>query len=238
MRMNTNSRSFPLSRQASSTLSLCMLALCLVMPAGCIIAQDTAARQLEIARKQLADVEAKVAQLQAELERERAIAAQWKAKGEAAAAQSAQLRAQLLLAQSEHDKALSSLVETADALQAVRAENAVLKADNKRLQDLAVKAGLLPKSDPDAPPEQTAPPAASLQGVVVEVKDDGSVVISLGTADGLRSGDQLHIYRDMGDYGIYVGQIEITDVAANTATCKFVSRQDTPRKDDRVVTRL
>jgi hypothetical protein len=246
MRIRSELTSFDHVRHVIVRLLVCVLVLSLVTPAGCVIAQDAAVRELETARKQLAglearlaELEARLAQLQAELERERVVTAQWKAKCDATSAESAQLRAQMLLAQAEQDKGLKSLVETTESLQKVRAENAALKAENKRLHDLAAKAGILPKAeDPFGPVEQAAAPAAAAEGVVLEVKGDGGVVVSLGTKDGLRIGDQLHIYRDLGDYGIYVGRIEITQAQADSATCKVISRQDTPRKGDQVVTRI
>jgi hypothetical protein len=202
-------------------------------------AQDKGARDLAMARHQIAELEARALQLQAELEKERAIAAQWKAKCEAFSAESAQLRAQLLLSQAEREKGLRSLVETTDTLKKVRAENQQLQAERKQLYDLAAKAGILPKSSetPDSA-EQTSAPKTAKEGKVVEVRDDGSVVVSLGANDGLRTGDQLHIYRDLGDHGIYVGKIEIVESRASSATCKILSRQDTPSEGDRVVTRL
>jgi len=147
----------------AARLLVCVLALSLVMPAGGALAQDAVARQLEMAKQQTAELAARVAQLQAELQKQLAVADQCKAQSEAAAAEAAQLRAQLLLAKSEQDRGLKSLVETTDALQAVRAENALLKAENKRLHDLAAQAGVLPKKDPFALPKRAAPPAASVQ---------------------------------------------------------------------------
>jgi hypothetical protein len=211
------------------------------VPAASVAADDgkESSRDLEIAREKIAGLEAAMKNLEALAAKEKAVAAQLTASCEALKAEVAQLRAQLILAQADRDKAFKSLVETTDAMQKVRAENQKLFAENKKLRALAEQAGVLPKdSDTPSPPAEQGVPSAAVQGVVVEVQDGGSVVISIGSDDGLKIGNRLHVYRSLGDHGIYVGQIEIVQAKPDTATCKIVGLQDTVRKGDRIVTRL
>jgi hypothetical protein len=124
-------------------------------------------------------------------------------------------------------------------MQRIRVENQQLFDENKKLRALAEQAGVLPKeTDASSLPTEPTEPSANMQGVVVEVQEDGMVMISIGTNAGLQVGNLLHVYRSLGDHGIYAGQIKIIQVQPDTATCKTISLQDTIRKGDRVVTRI
>jgi hypothetical protein len=205
------------------------------------VAQQGAAPSPDLvrAREKTAVLEAALKNLQASVAKEKAVAAQLTSKCEALTAEVAQLRAQLVLAQADRDKAFKSLVETTDAIQKARAENQQLAAENKKLRALAEEAGILSKkSDTLTPPAETATPPSAVQGAILDVQDGGTVVISLGTDDDLRQGHRLHVYRNLGDHGIYVGRIEIVQTESDTAKCKIVELQDSVRKGDRVVTKL
>jgi len=211
------------------------------MPATSVSADDgnESSRDLEIAREKIAVLEAALNNLEAVAAKEKAVVAQMTAMCEALKAEVAQLRAQLVLSQAERDKAFRTLVETTDVMQKVRSENQQLFAENKKLRALAEQAGVLPKeADTSNPPTRPAVPPAAVQGVVLDVQEGGSVVISIGADDGLQVGNRLHVYRSLGDHGIYVGQVEIVQAKPDTATCKTIGLQDTVRKGDRVVTRL
>lgn len=102
---------------------------------------------------------------------------------------------------------------------------------------------------------QTAAPAASrlsdpgqlpvlVDGEVLSVSEKGEegkeaeVEISFGSADGLRPGHQLEVYRLLSSEGIYVGRIEVVSTTAKKSVCKAVATQDTIRKGDRVTSKL
>lgn len=211
------------------------------LPAASVSADDgnASSRDLEMSLAKIAALEAALNNLEALAAKEKAVVAQTTAMCESLKAEVAQLRAQLVLSQADRDKAFKSLVETTDAMQKIRAENQKLFAENKKLRALAEQAGVLPKeADTSNPPTEPTEPSASAQGVVVAVQEGGVVVISIGANAGLKAGNRLHVYRSLGDHGIYVGQIEIVQTKPDTATCKVVGLQDAVRKGDRVVTRL
>jgi hypothetical protein len=230
------------SYRSKSAISLIpAFAIAVAVFGGTALAQEAeeVQRRLEMARAQIAALEADAAQLQEKLAKAEAIHLEMQDKCKALAAELAKHRAELLLSQADRDKGLKSLVETTDALQKALAENRQLKADNKKLRELAAGAGILPtESAGPAPDEQTQTPPPGAEGVVVEVREGGVLVISLGSRNGVRPGNRLHIYRSLGDHGIYVGQIEILETRGDSATCKVISLQDTVRKGDRVVSRL
>ena len=95
---------------------------------------------------------------------------------------------------------------------------------------------------PGPPPPPQVPKAGEppllLGGTVLAVLEEGQVEISFGTADGLRSGHRLEVYRQTGSLGIYVGQIEVVQAAPKKSRCKIVLEQDTVRKGDRITSKL
>lgn len=95
---------------------------------------------------------------------------------------------------------------------------------------------------PGPPPPPVAPKAGEppllLGGTVLAVLEDGQVEISFGTADGLRPGHRLEVYRDSGGLGIYVGQVEVVQTGPKKSRCKIVLEQDTVRKGDRITSKL
>lgn len=81
--------------------------------------------------------------------------------------------------------------------------------------------------------EYTTP---KVNGEVKAVNDKDLIVISIGSDDGLRIGDQLHVYRDRS----YLGRVTIKHMEPHQAVAQIVPefRQGPIQKGDRVATKL
>ncbi len=101
-----------------------------------------------------------------------------------------------------------------------------------------VTTGKLPAAAPAAERSTPGEPPFLIGGAVLEVLEDGQVEISFGTADGLKRGHRLEVYRETGRQGIYVGRIEVVQAGPKRARCKIVAEQDTVRKGDRITSKL
>jgi len=101
-----------------------------------------------------------------------------------------------------------------------------------------VTTGERPRPPPPPQPSKAGEPPLLLGGTVLAVLEKGQVEISFGTADGLRPGHRLEVYRDSGSLGIYVGQVEVVQTAPKKSRCKIVLEQDTVRKGDRITSKL
>ena len=84
------------------------------------------------------------------------------------------------------------------------------------------------------------PPVGGVQGVVLNVAEDGTVEISLGSDDGLAAGKQLNVYRTEGGSSTRLGTIEVVKAEADKATCEVLQKSSTGeiKASDRVSTRL
>ena len=171
------------------------------------------------------------AQLQAELEKARAVIQTYQA-------QQAQLQAQLVVLQDEKQKLAAQLAE----LKAQRPGGAATPAEATR------SPGNSAKSKGVAPPKSAArkaPPKAEdvvpkVDGVVTGVSGKDLAEISLGSDDGLRKGHRLEVYRIQGGQGIYVGRIEVMKTTPNKSVCKEIPefKKRDVQKGDRVVSKL
>jgi hypothetical protein len=87
--------------------------------------------------------------------------------------------------------------------------------------------------DPHAPPRGLAP---RLDGLVTAVSDNNLIEVSVGSDDGLRSGDTVEVYRGAS----YLGRAEVLRTAPDKAVAKILRqyRRGTIQKGDRVATRL
>ena len=101
-----------------------------------------------------------------------------------------------------------------------------------------VTTGQQPAAAPAAEGPKPGEPPFLIGGTVLEVLEDGQVEISFGTADGLKSGHRLEVYRETGRQGIYVGRVEVVQAGPKRARCKIVAEQDTVRKGDRITSKL
>jgi len=206
---------------------------------GRCLAQPGPGEELLRAQAVIKQLTAQVAKLEAQVDQQQQVIAQLRAEREALQAELAKNRAELVQSVADRDRRLLATVEMAGQLKKVLAEVAQLKAENKKLRELVPKTEDRTKpSSPSAAPSRSAEPPAISGAEVLRVEADGSVVISAGAADGLRVGHKLQVYRDLGDHGIYVGQIEIVQASSKTAKCTTLKLQDTVRQGDRVTARL
>jgi hypothetical protein len=74
------------------------------------------------------------------------------------------------------------------------------------------------------------PPPEQLEGLVKEVKEDGQVVITLGSDAGLQQGQTLEVFRINADppRSVYLGRIRIVEVKAATAVGKAMGKLAQP----------
>ena len=123
-------------------------------------------------------------------------------------------------------------------------DKAICKVDSKSLKGPIRKGDRVTTGESAEPraAEQPKPGAAPdlVGGEVLAVGDDGEVEISFGSADGLRPGHRLEVYRITGSEGIYVGRIEVVKTTAKASTCKSILEFEKHpiQKGDRVTSKL
>jgi hypothetical protein len=200
--------------------------------AGSAAAQDPAQLQAELekARAIIQAHQAQQAQLQAELEKSRAMMRALQAERD-------QLQSQLTALQDQTRKLASELAD----LKAQRSGGSATPAETKGLPGKSMQ------SKGTAPPKtagRKAPPKAEdvvpkVDGIVTAVSGKDLAEISLGSDDGLRKGHRLEVYRIVDGQGIYVGRIEVMKTTPNKSVGKAFGENNRPiQKGDRVVSKL
>ena len=181
--------------------------------AGTATAQDTAQLQAELekSRAVIQQLQAERASLQDELNKARAIAQQVQA-------QVAQLQAELTVSQENNKR---------------------MQADLVRLMTRETPKPPAAKPPVDNPPPKPEDLPPKVDGVIRAITGE-MLEISLGSDDGLKVGHRLDIYRVVGDQGIYVGRMELVKTSATASVGKMVSgfEKKEPQKGDRVATRM
>jgi len=200
-------------------------------------------RELAEARATIARLEDQLADMQARLAEQVAMAAKMQAVCEALKKESAVMRQRMQQSQAERDERLQGLVAVSDGLQQMSAEKAKLEAENKQLKAendrLRKLAGVAAEpTEPQVPDPQPPKPPALVDGRVLEVTDSGIVTVSFGADDGLQVGHRLLIYRQVGDQGRYIGEVHVVRTAAKTSACKPFMKMGAIRKGDQVASRL
>lgn len=151
-----------------------------------------------------------------------------------------QLRTDLSQAHDERDAAVKEQVALVDKLHESEGDRARLSDSNLMLtrqvalyRDRAEKQNI----DINAPADNIPP---KLDGVVLAVRANKMVEISLGSDDGLRKGHQAYIYRKQKGESKPVAKIEVVEVTPDKSVGKVIPefRLGPIERDDRVATRL
>ena len=150
------------------------------------------------------------------------------------------LTGQIRTALQEREAKAKELGEKTDELHQSVNEVKSLKARNKTVvDDLANAKEVLRKFGlKDDPTAYSGVPPTGLRGVVLATPGAGLVEISIGADDGLMKGHKLHVYRIAEGVSMYLGQIEVIEVAPEKAVCKIILRKGNIQKDDRVAAEL
>jgi hypothetical protein len=151
-----------------------------------------------------------------------------------------QLRIDIAKAHDERDTAFKETVAVTDKLHEAQGELTRLTASTQMLtrqvaqyRDRAEKQGV----DINAPADNIPP---KLDGVVLAVRANKLVEISLGSDDGLRKGHQAYIYRQKAGVSKPVAKIEVVEVTPDKSVGKVIPefRLGAIERDDRVATRF
>ncbi len=120
----------------------------------------------------------------------------------------------------------------ADELAQLKERNVQLAADFAKAQEALRWFGINYKSDYKA-----KQPPHPLEGVVLDVRQQNLVEISIGADDGLRKGHKLEVMRTGGGY---VGRIEVTQTTPSSAVCRVIPDmlRSPMQRGDRVFDRL
>jgi hypothetical protein len=183
------------------------------------------------------------AQLQAELDKSRAVIQQLQAELAKSQALIQQVQAERAALQDEMAKARAVAQNQAAQFQAelevLRTQIKTQQAELVRLmtRDIVKPPAAKPAADNPPPKIEDLPPR--VDGVIRAIAGE-MIEISLGSDDGLKKGHRLDIYRVVGDQGVYVGRMELVKTGATASVGKMVPdfQKKEPQKGDRVATRM
>jgi TolA-binding protein len=181
------------------------------------------------------------AQLQAELDKSRAVIQRLQAERAAMQDELAKVRA---VAQDQAAQLRAELEQSRVTVKLLQVELTRLKqlaiededARQRLERVIAAQAGKLPDGKPLPKPEDLPP---KVNGVIRAIQGE-MIEISLGSDDGLKKGHRLDVYRIVNDQGIYVGRIELIKTGATESVGRMLSevKKKEPQKGDRVATRM
>jgi hypothetical protein len=74
-------------------------------------------------------------------------------------------------------------------------------------------------------------------GKVIGIEKDGKVIVSYGSDDGILMGHRILIYRENGETGVSIGEVEVMQAKKDSAVCVPVTLNGSPQKGDRAATK-
>jgi hypothetical protein len=152
--------------------------------------------------------------------------------------QIADLRGGIVAAQATRDQAFRDMVAKTDQLQQAANDLATFKSRNTQLaeqvsrMEKVLAVNNLNEFDEPGPPQ--------VDGIVLAVRANGIVELSVGADEGLKRGDRLQVVRQGPDNDRYLGAVEILETQPDKSVAKIVpeTRQGSIEKEDRVYSRL
>ncbi len=146
------------------------------------------------------------------------------------------LRTDIRDTQGDRDKIFTRVVELTDQIH--QAQGEVKRLQERRVQlaaQLASAKQVLDRHDltPETPVDNLPP---MLRGKVLAVNQENMIEVSLGTDDGLRTGNTLEVFRG----SKYLGRVEVLQAAPDRSVGKILPnfRKGIIQKDDDVATRF
>ena len=134
-----------------------------------------------------------------------------------------QLRTDLLAAQKERDSTLDEVIDLTQQVNTLNDEFSALKSREALLaQKYQDALTVLTKLGGKDAPELYADVPYPVEGKIVAVRSNGLLEISIGEDDGVMPGHQLQAFRLADGQSMYLGRVEVTQVAPDKAVCKVL----------------